>query len=60
MKLQEIREIAKKLGVDTKVGRKKKDIISDIQMYEGYSPCFQTKDSCSEDCLWKEDCINIK
>ncbi|MGD0276067.1 MAG: SAP domain-containing protein [Syntrophales bacterium] len=60
MKIQEIRKIAKKWGVDTKVGRKKEDIIRDIQMCEGYAPCFCTKDSCVEDCLWKEDCVNLK
>ena len=60
MRIQEIREIAKTWGVDTKVGRKKEDIIRDIQVSEGYSPCFHTKDSCAEDCLWKEDCINLK
>jgi hypothetical protein len=60
MKIQEIRKIAKTWGVDTKTGRKKEDIIRDIQMCEGYSPCFRTKDSCTEDCLWKEDCLNLQ
>ena len=60
MKFQDISEIAKAWNVDTKVGRSKMDIIRDIQIEEGYSPCFRTKDSCSEDCLWKEDCINLK
>ena len=60
MKLQEIREIAKKRGVDTGNGRKKQDIIRDIQISEGYSPCFLTKDACAEDCLWKKDCLNLR
>jgi hypothetical protein len=60
MKMQEVREMAKKRGVDVRIGRKKEDIIRDYQMVEGYSPCFHTKDSCAEDCLWKEDCINVK
>ena len=60
MKIQEVRKIAKTWGVDSKVGRKKEDIIRDIQICEGYSPCFRTKDSCAEDCLWKEDCLNLR
>lgn len=60
MKIQEVRQIAKTWGIDTKANRKKTDIIRDIQISEGYSPCFQTKDSCEEDCLWKGDCINLR
>ncbi len=61
MKIQEIRKIAKKWGVDAKVNRKKEDIIRDIQISEGYSPCFRTKYICNENgCLWKEDCVNFK
>jgi hypothetical protein len=60
MKFQEIRGMAKASNVDTRVGRSKLDIIRDIQVAEGYSPCFRTKDSCGEDCLWKEDCVNLK
>ena len=58
MKIQEIRKIAKTFGVDTGSGRKKQDIIRDIQISEGYSPCFQTKNACGNDCVWKKDCIN--
>jgi hypothetical protein len=60
MKLQEIREIAITWGVDASKGRTKQDIIRDIQVSEGYSPCFRTKDTCEEDCLWKKDCTNNK
>jgi len=60
MKIQEVREIVKKKGVNVNGRRKKEDIIREYQMIEGYSPCFHTKDTCGEDCLWKEDCINIK
>ena len=59
MNIKKIREIVKKKGVDIRVGRKKEDMIRDYQMIEGYSPCFHTKDSCAEDCLWKEDCLNV-
>jgi hypothetical protein len=58
MKMQEVRQIAKKWGVDVKVGRSKQDIIRDIQIKEGYSPCYRTKEECEEDCLWKTDCLN--
>jgi hypothetical protein len=57
MKMQEIREIAKKLGINIKVGRSKQDIIRDIQVKEGYSPCYRTMDDCGSDCLWKSDCM---
>jgi hypothetical protein len=60
MKIQDIRGIAKTWNVDVKVGRSKMDMIRYIQAAEGYSPCFRTKDACGEDCLWKDDCINLK
>ncbi len=60
MKIQEIRKIAKSCGVDAGNGRKKQDIIRDIQISEGYSPCFGTKDTCEENgCLWKKDCMSV-
>ena len=58
MKMQEIRGIAKKWGVNIKVGRSKQDIVRDIQIKEGYSPCYRTKDECEKDCLWKQDCLS--
>jgi hypothetical protein len=58
MKMQEIRGIARQWGVDIRVGRTKQAIIRDIQVKEGYSPCFRTKDLCEEECLWKPDCVN--
>lgn len=58
MKIQEIRGIAKKWGINIKVGRSKQDIIRDIQVKEGYSPCYRTKDECERDCLWKQDCLS--
>jgi len=58
MKIWEIKEIAKTWNVDVKIGRSKRDIIRDIQVAEGYSPCFGTKEWCEERCLWKEDCID--
>jgi hypothetical protein len=58
MKLQEIRQIAKTWGVDAGVRRTKQDMIRDIQIIEGYEPCFRTKDTCDNECLWKKDCTN--
>jgi hypothetical protein len=58
MKIQEIRQIAKTWGVDAAVVRSKQDIIRNIQINEGYEPCFRTKDTCENDCLWKKDCTN--
>jgi hypothetical protein len=60
MKMQKIRQIAKTWGVDARAGRTKQDIIRDIQIAEGYSPCFGTRDTCKDDCLWKIDCIKKK
>lgn len=60
MKIQQVREIAKSWGVNTGVGRSKQDMIRDIQVKEGYSPCYKTKESCENNCLWKKDCLNMK
>lgn len=58
MKIQEVRQIAKSWGIDARVGRSKQDMIRDIQIKEGYSPCFGTKETCENDCLWKKDCTS--
>lgn len=60
MKIQEVRKIAATWGVDVRVIRSKRDIIRDLQIKEGFSPCFGTKDSCDNDCIWKTDCIGHK
>jgi hypothetical protein len=57
MKMQEVRAIARKWGVDARIGRTKQDVIRAIQIKEGYSPCFRTKELCEEKCLWKPDCL---
>lgn len=58
MKIRDVREIARKWGVDARIGRSKQDIIRDIQTRENYEPCFRTREKCEYDCLWKEDCLN--
>jgi hypothetical protein len=60
MKMQEVRAIAQKWGVDIRIGRTKQAIIRDIQVKEGYSPCYRTKDACEENCLWKPDCLSTQ
>jgi hypothetical protein len=60
MKIQEIRDIAKAWNVNVKARRSKQDIIRDIQIIEGNSPCFRTRDMCENECLWKEECINYR
>jgi len=60
VKMREVREIAKPWQVDVGVGRSKQDIIRDIQVKEGNSPCFKTKGDCENDCLWKPDCLDNK
>ncbi len=51
MKMQEIRIIARHWGVNTKTGCSKQELIRQIQVMEGNSPCFRTKDECDNDCL---------
>lgn len=57
MKMEEIRKIAVTWGVDVSAGRSKGDIIRDIQIKEGFSPCFGIRRICENDCLWKSDCL---
>lgn len=58
MKMPEIREMAKNLGVRS-FGRKKADLIREIQKKEGNFPCFGTaEDYCDQfSCLWRADCL---
>ena len=57
MKMQEVRKMAKKLGLKT-CGMKKVDLIRAIQSEEGNIPCYQTEvSSCDQtDCCWRDDC----
>jgi hypothetical protein len=57
MKIQDVRVIARQWGVNAKIGRSKQDIIRDIQIKEGFTPCFKSKTECDEVCLWKPDCL---
>lgn len=59
MDIQEIRKIAKKMGVSTK-GMGKAGLIRAIQRAEGIADCFgfAAVEECEEEsCLWREDCF---
>ena len=59
MRMSEIHKIAKKLGIKS-FGKKKVELIKEIQEKEGNIPCFGTDrvNHCNEiNCLWREDCI---
>jgi hypothetical protein len=59
MKIQDIRKIAKKMGLES--GKMKKtELIRTIQKAEGNNDCFATPyvRQCNQmNCLWREDCI---
>ncbi len=58
MRMQEVREIARKWEIPFRIGLTKEYLIHEIQKREGYEPCFRSKSDCSETgCLWMEDCI---
>ena len=58
MKIQEVKEKAKTLGLET-FGMKKDDLIRNLQSKEGNTPCFQTGIySCDQfNCCWRSDCL---
>lgn len=60
MDLKEIKEKAKKLGVEPKLGMKKEVLVRSIQAAEGNFPCFGTaKDYCDRlECCWRNDCLS--
>jgi hypothetical protein len=59
MKIPEIREIAKRKGIEP--GKlKKTELIRSIQKAEGYSDCYTTPlvHECNQvNCFWREDCM---
>ena len=62
MKLQEVKTIAKRRGIDP--GRMRKDeLIKATQRAEGNNDCFGTTLSieCGQiSCLWRKDCLKDK
>ena len=61
MKLQEIKEIAKRNGI--KAGKMNKtELIRTVQRVEGNNDCFATPyvSDCNQiNCLWREDCMKF-
>ncbi len=61
MKLQEIKEIAKRNGI--KAGKMNKtELIRTVQRAEGNNDCFATSyvSDCNQiNCLWREDCMKF-
>ncbi len=59
MQIQEIRSIAKSLGVKTS-RLSKVDLIRQIQIAEGNFECFATahEGNCNrQNCVWRDDCF---
>jgi hypothetical protein len=58
MKIQKVREKAKALGLETS-GMNQVDLIHNIQLKEGNTPCFQTGlYACDQfECSWRSDCF---
>ncbi len=59
MKLTEIRDIAKTMGIRNTSKLKKADLIRTIQRHEGNQDCYGApwRLECSqEDCSWNRDC----
>lgn len=58
MKLDEIKEMARKHGIKTAKVRKS-ELVRAIQQAEGNEPCFDAGKAaeCGQDgCLWRDDC----
>jgi len=58
MKMQEVRVKAKALGINS-FGKKKVDLIREIQRAEGNFDCFGTaRDYCDRlDCCFRDECL---
>ena len=59
MKMQEVRSMAKFLGLKDTFGLSKADLIRGIQRAEGNFDCFGTaKDDCDQfQCRFRDDCL---
>ncbi|HHO76840.1 MAG TPA: hypothetical protein ENN05_10495 [Deltaproteobacteria bacterium] len=61
MKLQDIRKMAKNMGINSGSKTTKQDLIRSIQEKEGNFTCYKTRSECHEmDCLWRDDCLPKK
>ncbi|MEN6440634.1 MAG: SAP domain-containing protein [Syntrophobacter sp.] len=61
MKMQEIRTIAKKLGINS-FGKSKRDLVREIQLKEGNFDCYERSDGfCDQsECLFRGSCLSEK
>lgn len=59
MELKELKDKAKKLGIEPKIGMKREDLIRAIQTTEGNFSCFGTaKDYCDQSgCCFRDNCL---
>jgi len=59
VKLKELKEKARQLGLKPKTGIKKEVLIRSIQTAEGNFLCFGTAKDCCEQlsCCFREDCL---
>ncbi|MCU0609330.1 MAG: hypothetical protein MUF22_06150 [Chitinispirillaceae bacterium] len=57
MKLPDVRAKAKAVGI-TEPATDRTELIRQIQAYEGFAPCFKSKDSCDQpECCWYKECL---
>ena len=58
MKMQEVRQMAKKMGINS-FGKTKTDLIREIQRNEGYFDCYGTAvDRCDQlQCAFRASCL---
>ena len=59
MKVTEIREIAKTMGIKNTAKMKKTDLIHSIQVHEGNDSCYGAPwrlECGQDDCSWRRDC----
>lgn len=59
MRLSEIEKKAKRIGLTDTWKYNKKELIKEIQLKEGNSPCFASrKNRCEQSvCCWREECL---
>ena len=57
MKLVDVRTKAKLVGI-TNPPADRTGLIREIQRYEGFAPCFRTKNKCDQmKCSWRDECL---
>ena len=62
MRMQEIKDMVKTMGIMMMKGMNKTALIRAIQRAEGNPECFTTMDPamCSQmNCIWRKDCLSM-